>query len=460
MNLNFKQQSVGETVYLVLDMEDGWEIDSFAINMMARNHMSNIIQTQMTQINERQQVQFNITGLVKLNSRIARPRPKKEVLSVLNSILNAFEEADAYMLDMGHLFLEWEYIYLDGQGNCMFLYLPFTSFSGKDKIVFLQDTVSRIQPDYQEKDPYLFDISNAFSRGAIQKLSDFREIIKKSAGTAPKGYREEKETEPGTEAPLQNPETGALKMQKENTVWQEEEKKTDRKIDKIEEKKPEKKTSGVSRIPVINIPGREPGAKTVPPQQEPDKKEKKKNEKSKEKKGLFSRKETSKQSTFFIPGKKKEEETEVQEQVYPVEPIEQGSPNNMYRGYENTVIIQETAAMHRGSESTVILEEPEAASILPAGLLRRQDGCRYPIKGDRVMVGSGTSADICISNNNAISRSHAVILCMNGSYFIEDNQSKNGSFVNGRRLLPGNREPLYDGMILRFANEDFEFFKD
>lgn len=77
MNLNFKQQSVGETVYLVLDMEDGWEIDFFAINMMARNHMSNIIQTQMTQINERQQVQFNITGLVKLNSRIARQDRKK-----------------------------------------------------------------------------------------------------------------------------------------------------------------------------------------------------------------------------------------------------------------------------------------------------------------------------------------------------------------------------------------------
>lgn len=92
------------------------------------------------------------------------PRPKREVLGILNSILNAFEEVDAYMLDMNHLFLDWEYIYMDGQENCMLMYLPFDHGFHKDKIEFLQEIVGRIQPDFQEKDPYLFDIMNAFSR--------------------------------------------------------------------------------------------------------------------------------------------------------------------------------------------------------------------------------------------------------------------------------------------------------
>lgn len=179
MDLEFRQQGVGETTYLVLDMDDNFDIDLFAMQMMAHNRFTNIIQTQIVQINERKQIQFNVTGFVKLNNRISGPRSKKEILGILNSILNAFEEVDDYMLDMDHLLLDWEHVYIDGQQNCMLMYLPFGHTSDKDKIVFLQEIVSKIQPDYQERDPYLFDILNAFSRGAIQRLADFREIIKK-----------------------------------------------------------------------------------------------------------------------------------------------------------------------------------------------------------------------------------------------------------------------------------------
>ena len=177
MNLNFRQQSVGETTYLVFDLEDSLAIDTFAMNMMAYNRIGNIVQTQIVQINERRQAQFNVTGLVKTNSRMSVVRSKKEVLLVFNSILNAFEEADAYMLDMDHLLMNWDYIYMDREGSCQLLYLPFEHGFRRDKIDFLQEVVSRIQPDFQEKDPYLYDILNAFSRGAVRKLSDFRVLM-------------------------------------------------------------------------------------------------------------------------------------------------------------------------------------------------------------------------------------------------------------------------------------------
>lgn len=45
-----------------------------------------------------------------------------------------------------------------------------------------------------------------------------------------------------------------------------------------------------------------------------------------------------------------------------------------------------------------------------------------------------------------VSRRHARIVRRNGSYFIEDLGSTNGTYVNrGRRLLPGNSQPLNDG---------------
>jgi hypothetical protein len=45
-----------------------------------------------------------------------------------------------------------------------------------------------------------------------------------------------------------------------------------------------------------------------------------------------------------------------------------------------------------------------------------------------------------------VSRRHARIVRENGRYQIEDLGSTNGTFVNrGRRLIPGNRQPLNDG---------------
>lgn len=45
-----------------------------------------------------------------------------------------------------------------------------------------------------------------------------------------------------------------------------------------------------------------------------------------------------------------------------------------------------------------------------------------------------------------VSRRHARIMLQDGQYFLEDQGSTNGTFVNrGRRLEPGQRHPLKDG---------------
>ena len=45
-----------------------------------------------------------------------------------------------------------------------------------------------------------------------------------------------------------------------------------------------------------------------------------------------------------------------------------------------------------------------------------------------------------------VSRRHARIVARDGNYLIEDLGSTNGTFVNrGRRLAPGDRQPLKDG---------------
>lgn len=471
MDFYLKQRSVGETTYLVFDMDRNLEVDSFAMNMIAHNRIANIVPTQIVMMNEKSQIQFNITGLMKLTNRISVPRSKREVLGLFNSMLNAFEEVDAYMLDMEHLLLDWEYIYLDRQGNCMLMYLPFEYASRKDKISFLQEMASRIQPDYQEKDPYLFDILNAFSRGAILKLSDFRELIKKCANTPASGSGEGRTEGSGNPAGERREAAGLVQAEKEKKA-----------VPEPVEKKPIKKSSVSPKIPVINIPGREPGTKEIPripaPVQEkkgiekkmPEKKtaEAKKQEKKENGKKGFFRKADGKEGFFAIPKRRKEEAESVLEKggrnTPDIPSIKEDynirGQGSMYESYESTVIIQEPVMAPGDEEGTVMLEQRDLWGQIPARLMRKSDGTVYHLTKDREVIGSGATADINIRNNPAISRSHATVVYINGNYYIEDNQSKNGSFINGRRLQPSVKELLSNGMLFKLANEEFNFFMD
>ncbi len=65
--------------------------------------------------------------------------------------------------------------------------------------------------------------------------------------------------------------------------------------------------------------------------------------------------------------------------------------------------------------------------------------------------------DYFVANNNAISRIHADIITKNNSFFVKDENSTNGTYVNGNRLTPNEEVQVFDGDIITFANEEFEF---
>ena len=81
-------------------------------------------------------------------------------------------------------------------------------------------------------------------------------------------------------------------------------------------------------------------------------------------------------------------------------------------------------------------------------------GRELPITGIETNIGrwdadSGIFPDVDLDEDDPeakVSRRHARIVNHNGQYFIEDLGSTNGTFINrGRRLLPGDRQPLNDG---------------
>lgn len=79
----------------------------------------------------------------------------------------------------------------------------------------------------------------------------------------------------------------------------------------------------------------------------------------------------------------------------------------------------------------------------------------YPLIGDRFVIGKdydNTDFFIC---SEFVSRKHAIISNINNAVYLCDCGSTNGTFINGRRLDPGQNVLLTDGTRIIFADMEY-----
>lgn len=116
-------------------------------------------------------------------------------------------------------------------------------------------------------------------------------------------------------------------------------------------------------------------------------------------------------------------------------------------------------------EATSLLIDDEPTSLLSEGpqisypyLIRKNSFDRMDINKPVFRIGKERSyVDYFVADNNAVSRIHADIITKNNSFFVKDENSTNGTYVNGNRLSPKEEVQVFDGDIITFANEEFEF---
>jgi len=108
-----------------------------------------------------------------------------------------------------------------------------------------------------------------------------------------------------------------------------------------------------------------------------------------------------------------------------------------------------------GGETTVLNVNP----MMPDPCLTRvKTGERISINKPVFRIGKEKSyVDYFIADNTAISRSHANIHTENGEYFIEDTNSTNHTYLNGKLINSNVKTKLTNGDKVRLANEDFTF---
>lgn len=69
--------------------------------------------------------------------------------------------------------------------------------------------------------------------------------------------------------------------------------------------------------------------------------------------------------------------------------------------------------------------------------------------GDRVVIGRSANADIVLHWDAQVSGLHAVVECVGGEWVLLDNDSRNGTVLDGRRVL--DRRRLDDGSVIEMG---------
>ena len=120
----------------------------------------------------------------------------------------------------------------------------------------------------------------------------------------------------------------------------------------------------------------------------------------------------------------------------------------------------ETTVLGVGSEAgeTTVLGASQAQIIKPY-LLRIKNNERIELNKPVFRIGKERSyVDYFVSDNTAVSRSHANIINKDNKFYIVDTNSTNHTYVNGSMIQSNVETKIEDGTKIRLANEDFEFF--
>ena len=94
-------------------------------------------------------------------------------------------------------------------------------------------------------------------------------------------------------------------------------------------------------------------------------------------------------------------------------------------------------------------------------IIREKAQERIEINKPSFRIGKERSyCDCFISDNNAISRSHADIITREGRYYIVDDNSTNKTYVDNRVIPILKEVEIFSGTKFRLANEEFIFYID
>jgi len=477
--IRFQADSFRTSIVYTLDSDE--KIDAFSDGMLSNNLIKGIPAHTYEINGATRTLSYSIPRGVPLATLIRQSLKKEVVLTILKNISDILVRAEGYMLDCGNLLLEDEYIFVDTATlEPSMIFIPTNKPYGKPFRAFIKSCIVTGVFDLSGDTQYIMQINNFLNVRSNASAREIGEFLDKLSGSMGQQLfttgNMPQPVNPPPQAPGQNmgqpvnippaginappvrsvpPAPPVQPVQPVQSVQsapsavsagaQQHKKGLFGGIFDKKEKAPAKKEPP-SSFSGMQIPGMNQSMPVPPPKPE-------KPQKASKKKGAPTPMPNPPAPMPYAP--------EPQPMQPPQPPQYSPQPAQLAQSAQSgeTVPIFQEGYAGDGSEATVLLGQSGAPGGM-SGFLEHRNGVSTVINKECFFIGKGTNTGIAndlVIRNDKVSRNHAVIERVGSEFFIKDNNSLNGTFVNGSRIAPNIRVALKSGDKVVFANEEYTF---
>lgn len=451
--------------YLVAETEE--DTTNYIAGMITENQIPGLLACECRRLDQKELYYYDVTSRISL-AEICRYKKIKavEILSVIKELLQVLEGLEEYLIPSGYLCMDWNYIYLDAiNQNTSFCCLPIAE---REIEAGLQELLEMLLPrlDHQEREGVaaVYELYQYILQG-IFSIEEIKKILER---TEESGFdREEKRRELDVEdAEGDFPES----LEKETVMgkhWDKDKETAHEKAledffgEEKEEEKEERKLlfwkilgggcgigyllSGVfimKNLPMLLIPWGIAG-------------------------GVVG-------SVLLVLGmclskKKNEQQIEAQFALYQEE--KNGEPDRKKSVSENSELsiekwMSKEEPVRKTAEKTIPWEGNEYTQVLVNKKLEQNLVMEelYPIKGRRiciegeapVLLGTLKGQVDHVLPSAAVSRIHAKLEKREGVWYLQDMNSRNGTWINEKELCGEQKMELHEQDQIRFADVIYE----
>lgn len=512
--MNFRYENQGSSTYLVYQFDESIETDVMSLGMLTNNKISGLAPTIFTQMDTIKYIKYDVSAKVPVSQVFQGPVNKKRIMGVFSGIVDAMLSAEDYMIDINTIIMDLDYIFTDvSTCETVLVCLPVVQTAKNENIdlgIFFKNIMFTTQFDQTENCDYVAKIINYLNSTPMFSLSDFKQVLDSVGGVNNvSSQKQNVQQQPVSgkppvisgKQPVIEQRVVKGQVSNYNQAKQQNEPIKNTKSYNVTQNN----INQQSTMPVQNS--------SIP---EPHSDEKKiswfylmqhynkenaqlyKSQKAAKKNKAASQNNQKKQINsqqanaafnipgvpdntpnvsnmgFAIPGQASSPPVQSKPVSQPVfapkvDPVLQ--PFNMSKQFVQTIqqVVQpqdrpmnfgETMVLGSNTigETTVLNADAQKLEKVMPYLVRAKNNEKISVNKPVFRIGKERSyVDYFISDNTAISRSHANIISREGRYYITDTNSTNHTYINGKMIQSNDEVEIKHGTKFCLANEDFEF---
>lgn len=422
-DIKFNYENKCNRSFLIYELSKDEKIDKFEQNMMSNNKLEGLLEFSYSNIDDKHCFKYDVTSKINVKMYLDKCKDEDKVIKIFINIFMLLLELEDFMIVKEHLFLNVDYVFIDVSSlQVYFICLPIEDIPNENTLEisnfkqFINSILSKLILERFENKVLINKLIEFLNKDEFTNVEETIKFLKNL-------HFDKKSKVIEILNSFDNIENDKVKEDDEIKSNFEE-----RKIKKIS-------YDNYSFL----VPGQE-----------------KKLEKGIEKKEAEKRKSIKEFFSFSSFGDKKRNTNKDNNSYENIQ-----SQNNIVHdcnddmSYNKTVIIKSSD----DNQKTVLLNALNSGLYqnIPY-LIRRKNNERINITSSMFRIGKEKEyVDYAILDNETISRAHADIIKINNEYFLQDNNSKNSSYINEVKLSDGQAVRLEHNSEIRLSDEVFTF---